>query len=107
MAACLCLNASASPPAMLPLLSLAPVSLPLYPLSLAESPLVATGLRPAGRLAGGAGGFGLPFAGRAGAGGGGGGAGARCTTSSRYAEGAHPEADLSRRDASHHPKSRC
>lgn len=69
---------------MLPPLSLAPLSnvlapLPLYPLSLPESPF--TGLRAAGRLPGGAGGLGLPFAGRAG--GGGGGAGARLTTSSR------------------------
>jgi len=87
IAACLCLNASASPPAMLPLLSLAPplstelTPLPLYPLSLAESGAGA-GLRPAGRLAGGAGGLALPLAGRAGgAGGGGGGAGLCCTSS--------------------------
>lgn len=72
IACCLALSASANPPAILPLLSLAPVSLalPEYPLSL----LSGTGLRAAGRLAGGAGGFGFPFAGRAGAGGGGGGA---------------------------------
>lgn len=105
IAACLCLSASARPPAILPLLSRAPTSLPLYPLSLAESPFPATGLRPAGRLAGGAGGFGFPFAGLAGAGGGGGGAGDRCTTSSRYADGAHPEADLSSREASHQPSA--
>jgi hypothetical protein len=67
IAACLCLNASAKPPAMLPLLSRAPVPspllsseltpLPLYPLSLAG---LGAGFLPAGRLAGGAGGFGLP-----------------------------------------------
>jgi hypothetical protein len=90
---------------MLPLLSLALSMvlppLPLYPLSRPESPL--TAFLAAGRLAGGAGGLGLPFAGRAGGAGGGGGAAARWTTSSRYAEGAQPEADLSRRDASHQP----
>jgi hypothetical protein len=67
---------------MLPLLSLALSTvlppLPLYPLSLAASPL--TGFLAAGRLAGGAGGLGLPFAGRAG---GGGGAGALWVISSR------------------------
>ena len=95
IAICRALSASANPPAILPLLSLAPVSLtplPLYPLSL----LSGAGLRAAGRLAGGAGGLGLPFAGRAGAGG-----GAACA--SRYALGAQPEADLSRREASHQP----
>lgn len=69
IAICLALSASANPPAILPLLSLAPVSLtplPLYPLSL----LSGAGLRAAGRFAGGAGGFGLPFAGRTGGGGG-------------------------------------
>ena len=89
MAACLCLSASASPPAILPLLSLALSivlpPLPLYPLSRAESPL--TAFLAAGRLAGGAGGFGLPPAapliGRAGGAGGGGGAATRWTTSSR------------------------
>lgn len=85
IAACLCLNASASPPAMLPLLSLALSMvlppLPLYPLSLPESPL--TAFLAAGRLAGGAGGLGLPFAGRAGGAGGGGGADVRSMTSSK------------------------
>ena len=95
IAICLAHSASANPPAILPLLSLAPVSLtplPLYPLSL----LSGAGLRAAGRLAGGAGGLGFPLAGRAGAGG-----GAACA--SRYALGAQPEADLSRREASHQP----
>lgn len=86
---------------MLPLLSLAPVSLalPEYPLSL----LSGAGLRAAGRLAGGAGGFGLPFAGRAGGAGGGGGGAVLTMCSSRYALGAQPEADLSRREANHQP----
>ena len=111
MASCLCLNASASPPAMLPLLSLGPPSpltmlapLPLYPESLAESSF--TAFLAAGRFAGGAGGFAFPFVGvglAGGAGGGGGGAGARWMTSSRYAEGAQPLAVLSSREASHHP----
>ena len=76
------------------------------------------GLRPTGRFAGGAGGVGFalaaPFAPRvdltaAGAGGGGGreaaggGGGGACLTSSRYAAGAQPEAEWSRRFASHHP----
>jgi hypothetical protein len=71
------------------------------------------GLRPAGRFAGGGGGIFLPataplaFGGaggieRACTGGGGGGAGL-ATTSSRYADGAHPEAEPSMRFASHHP----
>jgi hypothetical protein len=100
IAAWRCRSASASPPAMLPLLSRGPVSLalPEYPLSRDSG----AGFLPAGRLAGGAGGLGLPFAGRAGGAGGGGGA-ALLTCSSRYALGAHPETDLSRRDASHHP----
>jgi hypothetical protein len=100
IAACLCLNASANPPAILPLLSRAPplsTPLPLYPLSLAGS---GAGLRPTGRLVGGAGGFGFPLAGRAGGAGGGGGL---CAISSRYAEGTQPETDLSRREASHQP----
>jgi hypothetical protein len=72
------------------------------------------GLRPAGRFDGGGGGIFLPataplaFGGaggieRACTGGGGGGAGL-ATTSSRYAVGAHPEADPSMRFASHHPE---
>jgi hypothetical protein len=71
------------------------------------------GLRPAGRFAGGGGGIFLPataplaFGGaggieRACTGGGGGGAGL-ATTSSRYADGAQPEAEPSMRFASHHP----
>ena len=71
------------------------------------------GLRPAGRFAGGGGGIFLPataplaFGGaggieRACTGGGGGGAGL-ATTSSRYADGAHPDAEPSIRFASHHP----
>lgn len=106
IAICRALSASANPPAILPLLSRAPVSLalPEYPLSLLA--LSGAGLRAAGLLAGGAGGFGLPFAGRAG--GGGGGAGALLTTcSSRYALGAQPEALLSRREASHQPFISC
>lgn len=100
IAACLCLNASASPPAILPPLSLAPplsTPLPLYPLSLAESGAGAGFLLVGGA---GAGAFARPFAGRAGGGGGGGGAE---RTSSRYAEGAQPVALLSRREASHQP----
>lgn len=109
IAACLCLNASANPPAILPLLSLAPppstelTPLPLYPLSRAESPGLGAGFLPAGRLAGGAGGLGLPLAGRAGGAGGGGGGAGLCWTSSRYADGAQPDADLSRREANHQP----
>lgn len=101
IAACRCRSASASPPAMLPLLSRGPASfaLPEYPLSRESG----AGFLPAGRLAGGAGGLALPFAGRAGGAGGGGGGAGLLTCSSRYALGAHPEEDLSRRDASHHP----
>lgn len=79
-------------------------------------------LRPAGRFAGGAGGVGLalsagaPFPApftrlAAGAGGGGGraattgGGGGACLTSSRYAAGAQPEAEESKRRASHQPWS--
>jgi len=62
----------------------------------------------AGRLAGGAGGVPLPrtpfAAGRAGGAGGAGGGAGLLTTSSRYAEGAHPDADLSNLLASHQPK---
>jgi hypothetical protein len=86
---------------MLPLLSLGPASLalPEYPLSLESG----AGFLAAGRLTGGAGGLALPFTGRAGGAGGGGGGAGLLTCSSRYALGAQPEADLSRRDASHHP----
>jgi hypothetical protein len=112
IAAWRCLNASASPPAMLPLLSRGPAStlllapLPEYPLSRAALPRA--GFFAAGRFAGGVGAGGLarspPFAaGRAG--GAGGGAGL-CTISSTYADGAHPEADLSSRCASHHPDNK-
>ena len=93
---------------MLPLLSLAPGSkllapLPEYPLSRASD--VGTAFFAAGRFAGGAGGAALArpplAAGRVG-GAGGGGVGL-FTTSSRYADGVHPEADLSNLLASHHP----
>jgi hypothetical protein len=98
IAACLCLSASARPPAILPPLSLTLVPtpllsteltpLPLYPLSRAESPGLGAGFLPTGRLAGGAGGLGLPFVGPGRADG---------------AEGAQPDTDLSRRAASHQP----
>jgi hypothetical protein len=76
------------------------------------------GFRPTGRFAGGAGGVGFALAApftagvclaAAGAGGGGGreaaggGGGGACFTSSRYAAGAQPEAEWSRRFASHQP----
>ena len=104
IAACRCLSASANPPAMLPPLSRAPASallapLPAYPLSRAAGAGGAVFLA-AGRLAGGAGGTGFArepplAAGRGGAGGAGGaaGGGRLLTTSSRYADGAQPEAD--------------
>jgi hypothetical protein len=110
IAACRCLKASARPPAILPLLSLAPGStllapLPEYPLSRAAE--AGAGFFAAGRFAGGAGGAGLPrrppFAGRAGGAGGAGGGAGLLITSSRYAEGAHPEADLSSLLANHQP----
>lgn len=88
------------------MLLLAP--LPEYPLSRAARP-GAAGFFAAGRLAGGAGGVGLArspplAAGRAGGAGGAGGGAGFCTISSTYADGAHPEADLSSRLANHHPK---
>ena len=95
---------------MLPPLSRAPASellapLPEYPLSRAVPG--AAGFFAVGRLAGGAGGVAFPrtpsAAGRAGGAGGAGGT-ALLSTSSRYAEGVHPDADLSNRLASHHPR---
>jgi hypothetical protein len=115
IAAWRCRKASAKLPATLPPLSralsvlLAPE--PEYPLSLVAG--AGTGFFPAGRFVGGAGGVGLPRvplpltpltavgAGRAATGGGGGGGGA--ATSSMYAEGTQPEAELSGRRASHQP----
>jgi hypothetical protein len=123
IAFCLAFSASARPPARPPeagpfwLDGVAEPLLPLaYPLSLGG--VSSPGLRPTGRFAGGAGGVGFalaaPFAPgvdltAAGAGGGGGreaaggGGGGACLTSSRYAAGAQPEAEWSRRFASHHP----
>ena len=116
IAASLCRNASARPPARplpLSLGVLVPVPAlllpPEYPLSLGAGG--GAGLLPlaAGRFAGGAGGAGFALAPfvvdsdrAAGAGGGGGGAGA-ALCSSKYAEGTHPEADPSCLLPSHHP----
>lgn len=92
----------------------------MYPLSLPEAGAGGAGFRPAGRLAGGAGGVGLPLipfaipfatdfepggaggAERACTGGAGGGA-ALGVYSSRYAEGTQPDAELSNLFPNHHP----
>lgn len=104
------LSASANPPANPAVGVDVPLSVPL-PLPPGAG---GAGLRPAGRLAGGGGGIFLPATAplalggaggiaRACTGGGGGGAGL-ATTSSRYADGAHPDAEPSSRFASHHPR---
>jgi hypothetical protein len=104
------LNASANPPASPPVVGVdVPLSVPLPP----GAP--GAGLRPTGLFAGGGGGIFLPakapFAlggaggtDRACTGGGGGGAGLTIA-SSRYADGAHPDAEPSNRFASHQPKN--
>jgi hypothetical protein len=120
MADCLCLNASASPPARLGAGLLVPLPLPLEVTLIPESLGAGggAGFFPMGRLAGGAGGPFLPATplvrgaplviglGTTRGAAGGGGGGATCLTSSfRYAEGAQPCVAVPGFLASHQPRT--
>lgn len=120
MAACRCRSASASPPAMLPPAAAgaagAAPSLAEYPLSRAAAPGAGAGFRDTGRPDAAGGGAGLalvavPFVATGGGGGaaraeGGATGGAGLVMySSRYADGAQPDAAPCCRLTSHHPAS--